>query len=60
MFIRQPQSALITSWAPDSFSERVLSSTMAPEMSGMRTEKVPPKPQHSLSWSCSTRSTLPS
>src|SRR5690606_9611213 len=51
MLSRQPPSAVTISAAPDSRSERVLSSTMAPETSGMRTEKVPPKPQHSLSWS---------
>src|SRR3546814_9632341 len=60
IFIRQPQSALTTWCAPDSFNARVLSATIAPEISGMRTLNVPPNPQHSLSWLCSTRSTLSS
>ena len=59
MLSRRPQSALTTSAAPEPFSAAVLSCTIAPEMSGMRTLKLPPKPQHSLSWSCSTRSTPP-
>src|SRR3990167_3489043 len=60
MFIRQPQSALRTLCAPDSFNDLVLSATIAPEISGIRTLNVPPKPQHSLSWLWSTRATLPS
>ena len=47
MFIGRPQSALTTRSAPLAFNALTLSSTMAPEISGCLTEKVPPKPQHS-------------
>ena len=58
MFIMQPASALTISVACVSFSAATLSVTIAPEMSDCFTENVPPKPQHSLSWSCTMRSTF--
>ena len=46
MFIRQPRSPASRAPAPVLFTAAVLSRTMAVEMSGYLTQKVPPKPQH--------------
>ena len=59
MLSMQPQSA-VTSWlAPVAFSAATLSLTIAVDTSGCLSEKVPPKPQHSDSWSWWARVTLP-
>src|SRR5574343_981767 len=57
IFNKQPPSAVTNSTAPLSCSAALLSLTIAPEISGWRSENTPPKPQHSDSWSCTTRST---
>tara|TARA_R110002096_G_scaffold128486_2_gene276715 strand:+ start:1948 stop:2205 length:258 start_codon:yes stop_codon:yes gene_type:complete len=49
MFIRQPRSAASSVSAPVAAIWRVLSETMAVEISGYFTAKVPPKPQQAFS-----------
>ena len=51
MLSMQPQSAVTTCLAPVALSEATLSLTIAVEISGCFSEKLPPKPQHSDSWS---------
>ena len=49
MFMRQPESQLVTMAAPEASMQRTFSLTIEAEMSPIFTEKVPPNPQH---WSC--------